>query len=31
MDGAFHMQDPVSGADALLIIRELQNALRMTF
>ncbi|MBN1782840.1 S-layer homology domain-containing protein [bacterium] len=31
MDGAFHMKDPVSGADALLIIRELQNALRMTF
>jgi len=31
MDGAFHMKDSVSGADALLIIRELQNALRMTF
>lgn len=31
MDGAFGMTDPVSGADALLIIRELQNNLRMTF
>lgn len=31
MDGAFGMTNPVSGADALLIIRELQNALRMTF
>jgi len=31
MDGAFGMSKPVSGADALLIIRELQNALRMTF
>ncbi|NQT24290.1 S-layer homology domain-containing protein [candidate division KSB1 bacterium] len=31
MDGAFGMADPVSGADALLIIRELQNNLRMTF
>jgi tetratricopeptide (TPR) repeat protein len=31
MDGAFHMSKTVSGADALLIIRELQNALRMTF
>lgn len=29
--GAFGMSRPVSGADALLIIRELQNALRMTF
>ncbi len=31
MDGAFGMSQPVSGADALLIIRELQNNLRMTF
>ena len=31
MDGAFGMSNPVSGADALLIIRELQNHLRMTF
>jgi hypothetical protein len=31
LDGAFHPKDSVSGADALLIIRELQNALRMTF
>ena len=31
IDGAFGMTEPVSGADALLIIRELQNALRMTF
>ena len=31
MDGAFGMSNPVSGADALLIIRELQNELRMTF
>lgn len=31
MDGAFHMNDTVSGADALLIIRKFQNALRMTF
>ena len=31
MDGAFHMQDPVSGANALLIIRELQNALQIRF
>lgn len=29
--GAFRPTDPVSGADALLIIRELQNALRMEF
>lgn len=31
MDGAFGVSEPVSGADALLIIREFQNALRMTF
>ncbi|MFH1942241.1 MAG: tetratricopeptide repeat protein [bacterium] len=31
IDGAFGMSKPVSGADALLIIREFQNALRMTF
>ena len=31
IDGAFGISDPVSGADALLIIREFQNALRMTF
>ncbi len=31
IDGAFRMSDTVSGADALLIIREFQNALRMTF
>ena len=31
MDGAFGMSEKVSGADALLIIREFQNALRMTF
>lgn len=31
MDGAFGMSDHVSGADALLIIRDFQNALRMTF
>jgi Tfp pilus assembly protein PilF len=31
LDGSFKPKDPVSGADALLIIRDLQNALRMTF
>lgn len=31
MDGAFGMADAVSGADALLIIRDFQNALRITF
>ncbi|NQS97229.1 MAG: S-layer homology domain-containing protein [candidate division Zixibacteria bacterium] len=31
MDGSFGMSDNVSGADALLIIREFQNNLRMTF
>ncbi len=31
MTGAFNMNDKVSGADALLIIRDFQNALRMTF
>ncbi len=31
INGTFGMSRPVSGADALLIIRELQNALRMTF
>ena len=31
MDGAFGMADEISGADALLIIREFQNALRITF
>lgn len=31
IDGAFGMSNPVSGADALLIIRDFQNALRMTF
>ena len=31
MTGAFLMRETVSGADALLIIRDLQNALRMTF
>ena len=31
IDGAFGMSDHVSGADALLIIRDFQNALRMTF
>lgn len=31
MRGEFGPSDPVSGADALLIIREFQNALRMTF
>lgn len=31
MTGAFHLNDKVSGADALLIIRDFQNALRMTF
>ena len=31
ISGAFHPTAPVSGADALLIIRELQNALRMEF
>ena len=29
--GTFGMRNSVSGADALIIIRELQNALRMTF
>ena len=29
--GTFRMSDTVSGADALLIVRKLQNALRMTF
>jgi len=31
MTGAFEMNKTVSGADALLIIRDFQNALRMTF
>jgi tetratricopeptide (TPR) repeat protein len=31
MDGSFGGKNPVSGADALLIIRDFQNALRMTF
>lgn len=31
MSGAFNLNDTVSGADALLIIRDFQNALRMTF
>ena len=31
MDGSFGGRNPVSGADALLIIRDFQNALRMTF
>jgi len=31
MKGTFGMNRTVSGADALIIIRELQNALRMTF
>ncbi len=31
INGSFGMSKSVSGADALLIIRELQNALRMTF
>jgi tetratricopeptide (TPR) repeat protein len=31
MNGAFGMADSVSGADALLIIRDFQNALRMVF
>ena len=31
IDGSFGMSDNVSGADALLIIREFQNSLRMTF
>jgi tetratricopeptide (TPR) repeat protein len=31
IDGSFGISQPVSGADALLIIREFQNALRMTF
>ena len=31
IDGSFGMQNNVSGADALLIIREFQNTLRMTF
>ena len=31
INGAFGMTDTVSGADALLIIREFQNWLRMTF
>lgn len=31
IDGSFNMNETVSGADALLIIRDLQNALRMTF
>lgn len=31
IDGAFRMTEAVSGADALLIIRDFQNALRMTF
>ncbi|HPG40921.1 MAG TPA: S-layer homology domain-containing protein [bacterium] len=31
MTGAFNMNTTVSGADALLIIRDFQNALRMTF
>jgi tetratricopeptide (TPR) repeat protein len=31
MTGAFGMSDNISGADALLIIRDFQNALRMVF
>ena len=31
IDGAFGISKAVSGADALLIIRDFQNALRMTF
>ena len=31
MTGAFNMSDRVSGADALLIIRDFQNAMTMTF
>ncbi len=31
MDGEFSPMDPVSGADALLAIRDFQNALRQTF
>ncbi len=31
INGSFGASNPVSGADALLIIREFQNALRMTF
>ena len=31
IDGAFGLSRTVSGADALLIIRDFQNALRMTF
>jgi hypothetical protein len=31
LDGAFGPRNPVSGADALLIIRDFQNALKMTF
>jgi tetratricopeptide (TPR) repeat protein len=31
IDGSFGVKNPVSGADALLIIRDFQNALRMTF
>ena len=31
MTGAFYLKSHVSGADALLIIREFQNAMRLTF
>jgi tetratricopeptide (TPR) repeat protein len=31
LDGSFGIENPVSGADALLTIRELQNALRQEF
>ncbi|MCD6117831.1 S-layer homology domain-containing protein [bacterium] len=31
LDGAFGIRDHVSGADALLMIRKFQNALRLTF
>ncbi len=31
IDGSFGLTKPVSGADALLMIRDFQNALRMTF
>ena len=31
MSGAFDLNQKISGADALLIIRDFQNALRMTF
>jgi hypothetical protein len=31
VSGRFRPSDPVSGAEALLIIRELQNAVRMEF